>query len=1155
MRLSSVLILAGIMQVSAAVYSQNTRITLSMENKTIKEVLDQIEQVSDVRFFYNSSYPVLNKQVTVEASSRPIEDVLKGMLASADVSYKVMEDNLILIAPKALIQQQIVTGQVRDAETGDPMPGVNITVQGTTVGTISDLQGSYTLTIPSPDAVLQFSFIGYLTENVPAGGRVRIDVDLKPEVSVLREVVVTGYSVERKKDIIGSVAVVNTSDMVSTPTSNVGVQLQGRVAGITIGSDGAMGGLAKVRIRGFGSFGASEPLYIIDGVPGSIDALNPNDIESIQVLKDAASSSIYGARAANGVLIVTTKKGKANTLNVNLDSYYGLNYVSKSSFPDLLDARQYGEWYWQSMRGAGINPGESSWRHHQYGTGLNPVIPEYIWAGGKPGTDLEELRVSNPAEFAELTDPANYDFATHQIVKAGNTDWFKEVYKTAPIQNHQLTISGGSKDAVFLLGLNYFDQESTADRYSFFKRYSVRANSSFKIGKYLEIGENLQVSDEKFRNVSNQADVWTSPALLPIYDIMGNPTGSIVPGMINTSQGRNPVTEPWRNRFDHNGRSSFFGNAYVQLNPVKNLFFKSNFGYNYSMLERRDLSQATYEYSTNTTINSLLWNWTKKDAWVWTNTMNYSIDIQNNAFKVLLGTEAIDDLTRFISATRNNFSIQDSEPFLVLNAGTGAQINSGSYVQSKLFSVFGRLDYSYADQFYVNATLRRDGSSKFGKDSRFGYFPAFAAGWRISSLSFMKSLSWLDDLKLRASYGIIGNQSGLAPENQYSSFVSDLREAYPLAGGNNLYLSSVTSRLGNPIAKWEKAVTTNVGFDASILSGKLMLNVDYFIKDTENLLVVNQPPYTGPNVTQPSINVGNIRNKGIEINLVNRGQIAGAVDYEVTANLGSYKNEARKVLDNDDATINGVSNRLGVVTLTQTGYPISFFYGYILDGFFNTQQEVDEYLARNTTTWIPPKVGRWKIKDVSGPDGVPDGQINAYDRTYLGDPHPDFQLGLNIALMYKNFDFTTFVFWNQGGHVFNYNRYNVDFNTYMYQRSARMLNDTWRPDHQNALLPALDINDSYSNLYATNYYVESATYVRMRNVQLGYTFSENILSRIGAKKIRVYLQAQNLFTITNKNFSGLDPGVSIKGDDLGMGVISTETPTPKQVLFGLNVTF
>lgn len=1060
---------------------------------------------------------------------------------------------LIAVLQIVTAQELVITGRTTDGMSGEVLQGVTVQVKGTSVSAISQLDGTYSIVFPSGQTTLVFSFEGYQTREIAVAGQKVIDVGLTAEMKTLEEIVETGYSTERRRDIVGSVSVVNTEQTLNTPSGSVVSQMQGRVSGLTISSDGSIAGQSKIRIRGFGSFSGSDPLYIIDGVPGSIDRLNPNDIQSIQVLKDAASASVYGARAASGVVVITTKQGQQGAVKVNVDYYYGINYTSKKDFPDLLDAQELGELYWLQMKGAGRQYGDPNWSHLQYGSGPEPVIPEYVLVndhGNKMGgAILEAMKVSDPAQFASLVDPANYDFKTHQIVRSANTDWFDEVYNPAPVQNLQVTASTGSDRGTFVLGLTYFSRKGTADKYSFNRRYMLRANTTYNILNFIKLGENLQVSFTQARNAESTRGAWGIPSFCPVYDIGGMPAGTAVPTLI-ANAGTNPVTTPWRNRFDGSYTYSIFGNAFTEIKFLRDFLFRSSFGIDFYTSMSKNMSQITYENTDNSTPpNSLSWGSSYSSAWTFTNTVTYSKNLGSHSIKLLVASEAINNFGQNLQGQRTDLLIDDSDDFLVLDAGTGTQTTSGTISHSGLFSVFSRLDYGYADKYILNATVRRDGSSKFGKNYRFGYFPAVAIGWRISGEKFMEGLTWLSDLKLRASYGIIGNQTGLSNENQYTTYEQTLSESYPIQGANNMIAQSfTTSRLGNEDTRWEKSVSLDAGLDASLFSNAFSITFDYFVKETRDLLVMSQPPKTSPNVTQPYINVGTIKNTGVELTLTYRNNIAGAVEYEVSGNISAYRNEVLKVLDDPETVLVGGNTGMGSVCLTKQGNPISFFYGYKIAGFFNTQQEVDDYITSTNNTWLPPAVGRWKIQDING-----DHIINDLDRTYLGSPHPDFQVGLNLSLSYRSIDFDAFLFWNQGGNLFNSIRRDIDFNTNLHNRSSRMLTDSWTPEHTDALLPKLDINDTYSNKYVTDYYVEDASYLRLKQVTMGYTFPATLINRVRLSKLRVYLQAQNLFTFTK--FSGMDPGVNISGSDLGMGIYSGGNPTPKQILFGVNVGF
>lgn len=1175
MKLTLMISLVAVLQTLAGVsYSQTTTLSINLKNATVQSVLQQVEDQSEFYFLYSRSLINVDRTVDVQLKDAKITEILDVVFAGADVAYKV-DGRQIVLSKKSesqafeIQQAKTISGKVTDPD-GGPLPGVTVVVKGTTTGTITDGDGVYKLGNLPANAVLQFSFVGLRMQEILVGDKTTLNVVMLEETTDLSEVVVTGYTVEKKKDIIGSVSIVNTEDMLSTPSGNVSSQLQGRVAGLTVNADGAPGASNKVRVRGFGSFNGSEPLYIIDGVPGSIDRLNPNDIESVQVLKDAASASVYGARAANGVIIITSKQGKVGKVKITVDSYYGINYFSNSNFPDLLNAQEWGELYWKAMAGAGRSVGAANWKHDQYGTGATPVIPEYIFVNNNGtklgGTALEAMKTSNAAQFASLTDPANYNFKSHQIVKSADTDWFDETFNAAPVQNHQVTASGGSDAGTFVLSLNYYDENSTADEWSYYKRYTLRSNSVFNVSKKIKFGENLQLSYNKDHNGALASAAWTFHPMIPVYDIMGRPASSAAPGLVAVGDtGRNPVTEPWRNRFDYNETYGIFGNVFLEVNPLKNLTARTSFGLDNYSRQSVDFTQKTYEHAENTTANSLVETWNRMNTWTWTNTMNYSVTMGQNTFKLLLGAEAIQYKLNVMTGTRAGYEIEDDTNLLVLNAGTGAQSNTGYFVRNTLFSLFSRFDYSLKDRYIFNATIRRDGSSKFSKDNKYGYFPSAALGWRITGEEFMKNIRWISDMKLRASWGIIGNQTGLSENNQYGTYQIVDTEGYAVSGSNASYSTSLSPySVANSNAKWEKTVTTNVGVDATLFDGGVTVNLDYFIRKTNDLLVQNQAAYTGwgSTVVQPYVNVGSLENKGIEINIAKRGTIAGDLKYDVSANFTKYKNMATKVLDNPNATLQGGSTRLGYVNLTKAGYPISYYYGYKIDGFFNSADEVAAYNATNKT-WFVPKVGGWRIKDVSGPNGTPDNVVNDFDKTYLGSPHPDFQMGLNLSLNYKAFDFSAFVFWNQGGQLFNFSRYNVDFMTFQYNRSARMLYNSWTPENHNAKLPILDVNDTYSNKYVTDYFVEDATYVRLKTLQLGYTIPASITSRWKIEKLRIYAQAQNLFTITN--FSGLDPagsftnGTNTSGvtatDDLSMGVVNNVTPTPKQILFGINLSF
>jgi len=1133
----------------------------------------------------NLKKPLKRFKVTKVAIS-PLMSALFIIGISAAFTGQVRAAN-----PGGFYIQTPVTGVVRDG-SGQPVPGVSVVIKGSKTGTITDMNGKFSIAA-QPNSILVFSYIGYIAQEVTVGTKTALDVKILEDVGNLNEVVVTGYTTEQKKDILGSVSIVNAADLQSTPTGNVTSQLQGRSPGVTVSGDGSLDGGAKVRIRGFGSFTGSEPLYVIDGVPVSpntatagsragsttsaIDNLNPNDIASVQVLKDAASASIYGARAANGVVIITTKKGKSGAAKVSVDAYTGINYVSSGSFPKLLNAQQMGDLYWKQMEGAyastgnpAYQPGGASWKHDQYGSGARPVIPEFILVNNNGsrigGAALEKMRTSDPALFASLTNPANYNLRTHQIVRSADTDWFDEVYNPAPISNIQVGATGGSDNGNYALSLNYMTRENTAAKTNTFDRYTLRANSNFKIKENIRFGENIQISYSKMSGNSRPDGAgpraaWVMQPLIPVYDIMGNPASSAAPQLVSTNDpGRNPITESYRNRFDNTENYGIFGNVYTEVDIIKGLTARTSFGIDYSARNAKDVNPVTYEHAENTATNSISNRKNFSNTWTWSNTLTYATTFkEKHDLKVLVGTEAIKSYAEDLFAQRLGLALnlEDDPNFQIINAGVGAQTNSGGFRRSTLYSMFSRVDYSYAGKYLLNATVRRDESSKFSKNNRVGYFPAVAAGWRISSEEFMKDVKFLTDLKLRGSYGIIGNQSGLPNENQYNVYVSSLGQGYPLTGAQSVANDSYTlGSVGNPNAKWEQNTTTNIGLDASMFNGTVNFTVEVYQKNTKDLLVRNQAPVTGTMAVQPFLNAGDMRNRGIDLGISKNGEFKSGFTYDVALTFSKYKNEVTRVMDNPLATIIGESTRLnGSPSITMVGQPIGSFYGYKLDGFYNSQADVDVFNAKynpngTTTPWIPAEVGNWKIKDVNG-----DGIINALDRTILGSPHPDFQSSLNLSAGYKNFDFTAFLFYSKGGQIFNLSRFNTDFNTFQFNRSERMLKESWTPElGNNAKLPKLNVLDTYSNSNVTDYYLEDASYLRLKTVQVGYTLPTRLVSRLKMEKVRVYVQAQNLFTVSKATV--LDPDAGLNGDvDTSMGVIANTLPTPKQVLFGISVGF
>ncbi|WP_091538912.1 SusC/RagA family TonB-linked outer membrane protein [Thermoflexibacter ruber] len=1048
--------------------------------------------------------------------------------------------------------QKRVSGKVTDSDGGAALPGVTVLVKGTSSGTATDADGNYSISVPAGSSdVLVFSFVGYKTQEVAIGNQSTINVSLVADVTALQEVVVTGYGTEQKKDIIGAVAVVSTKELLATPAGNITQQLQGRAAGVVIGTSGAPGAGAKVRIRGFNSFGGNDPLYIIDGVPTTApNAFNPQDVESLQVLKDATAASIYGARASNGVVIITTKQGKAGRPKLSYDTYYGMQSVNR--FPELLNPTQYGELLWTQFRNAGQTP-----THPIYGSGPTPVIPEFLVAGPDVGVNS-----NNPNTNPALYNVTDFSRPIHQITRANRegTDWYKEIFKNAPIQSHQISASGGTDAATYSLGLNYFNQRGVVI-HTGYERFTVRANTMFKPKDRIRIGENMQISYEEL--VGTQADnpdalltgeggaiaqAYRMQSIVPVYDINGNFAGTRGAGLGNASS---PVADQARSKDNKNFAYRIFGNVFAELDILKDLTFRSSFGLDFTTRYRQAYGFRTFERAENTASNSYSERNDWGRSWTFTNTLTYKKTFaEDHNVKVMVGTEAIKINGRGVGGSRINFFVDDPD-FRVLDRGQPVGQNNFSYgFRESLYSLFGRADYTFKDRYLMNITVRRDGSSKFGPENRFGVFPAIGLGWRISQEEFMKDITWITDLKLRGGWGQVGSQNNVSAANQYSFYRSTPgNSSYDITGSStNVVAGFDLDRIGNLATKWETGVMTNIGIDATLFDGKWDINAEWYTREAKGLLIGRQAPFTEPDAAQPAINVGNVRNRGIDLAITNRGNITEDLRYTATLTVTRYKNEVLNIDGNPRTFFTGGDTRFGNVTRTQQGLPVSVFWGYIIDGFFNTESEATA--APNQP--IRKKVGGWKLRDING-----DGVVNADDQTNIGSPHPKLQTGLNVELAYKGFDFSMFLFWNYGNSIFNYNRWWIDFNSFQGNRSTRMLNESWTPQLGNAAkLPILDVSDNQSGNIPSTYYIESGSYLRMRTMQLGYTIPKSLLNKVGIASARAYIQGQNLFTVTP--YSGTDPDVALQNNnqgDLGLGVDRGLFPNSRQLLIGINIGF
>ena len=1009
-----------------------------------------------------------------------------------------------------------ITGKVSD-ESGNPLPGVSVVIKGTTTGTVTDSDGEYQIKINGNAQTLVFSFIGMETKEIDIANQSVIDVTLEEESTWLSEVVAVGYGIKQKKDLTGAVSVVEVEDISNIPVAGVDQMMQGRVAGVNIIGDYAPGGGVSVRVRGFSTVRNNDPLYIIDGVPveSGINMINPNDIESLQVLKDAASASIYGSRAANGVIIITTKKGSKEEATINFDTYVGIQSAAKQLTP--LSAREYGDLLWEAHYNDGKTPANDI-----YGSGPSATIPQFLDASNKvPSTDL---------------------------------NWVDEIMQNALVQSHNLNISKGKDDSFYNLSLGYYNQEGII-KYTDFERVSVRFNSKSTFFDRLVIGENLSLAHSwSNRTTTNSVlggvvyDAYKYPSIAPVYDVDGNFAGAFL------SDIRNPLARLYHSKDNTYKQLKLFGNVFAELELIDGLVLKTNFGIDYGTNYRRNFNPKFQETGAHnpSTISTLSNNYSQRFEWVWTNTMNYSAVFDKHQVDVLAGMESIESTYEYFNASREGFPYEE-ENFRFLNAGDGgSQKNSGSGSRWSLISYMAKADYIYDQRYLASFTFRRDGSSKLGNNN-WGNFPAFSLGWRVSEEDFFTK-DKISNLKIRFGWGQNGNQD-VPPYATIESYYSNpYYSNYAIDGAQTSVNNGFTqTRNGNIDLKWETTTQTNFGFDLGFLNNRLNFTADYFIKNTKDLLLERPlPPIAGGTNQTVWDNVGEMQNKGFELLIDYQSKYVNNFSWNGSLNFSKVENELTSLPD-DIEFIALPSAYLHSVNFDQetsrsmVGQPISSFFGYRSLGIFQNQSEIDAHKVQPNA-----QPGDLRFEDVDK-----DGDLDGDDRDFIGNPHPDFTVGLNLGAQYKNFDVSLFLNGTVGNDVWDLTRYYGDFfNLSAYNKLDRTL-DAWSTENPNGTVPRLSLDDPNNNIRPSSYYISDASYLRLKTLTIGYTFNE-LAQKLKASNMRVYVQAQNLFTITG--YEGLDPEVGLQSyssehRNLDIGVDRGLYPPSRTFMVGLNLNF
>ncbi len=993
-----------------------------------------------------------------------------------------------------------VSGTVVSGSDNLPVIGASVVETGkSTNGAATDIDGNFHLNVPE-GASVTVSYIGYKSVTMKAEPQMRIVLEENNEM--LDEVVVTGYSTQRKADLTGSVAVVRTDELKTTADPDPMRALQGKVPGMTITANGSPSGVGTVRIRGIGSFNSSQdPLYIVDGVPTTraLNSLNTNDIESMQVLKDAASASIYGSRASNGVVIITTKQGKKNDkVRVDFSANLTAQFYTKQSKMKLLNSAGYASAMAQAALNDGLDPVAYA---SNYGLDLNA-------AGGTP------ITVWNPAmnQYVNYSVGGLYDgfVNANKTMRYSDTDWLDEISRTGFSQSYDLSVSHANDKHSAMFSLGYKKNNGIIE-YTDFQNISVRLNSSYNINKYVTVGENFTVTYSSQVDVAPMENALKMAPIIPVYEVDGTTFSGPVGSM---SDRQNPLREAYDNRDNHLDYWRMFGNAYVDVKPFKGFTFRSNFGIDYYSSFINSMTHTYHSDRVSNDIAKTTLSHNNEVNWTWSNTINYNFNIAGqHTFNVLLGAELNKQTVIDFSAYSEEYALETPD-YMWPNAATGAMSNNGAKVGYRLASFFGKIDYNWRDLVLASFTLRRDGSSRFGKDNRWGTFPAATVGFRISQL--LKK-DWLTDWKIRASWGRTGNQA-IDNNAQFGLYVVDYgldrvtSTAYDLyLQGSGLFPSGYrATQLANPNLKWESAEQFNVGTDFTLLNGSLYGSIDGYVKDVDDMLI--NPAYLGALGEGGAswLNGPSLRNWGMEFSVGYRKDFACGLGIDVTANADFFRNRVTYL----PSTTTGSYAHTTTEDLVQSRQPYGSIVGYVANGIFQNQAEVDASGQANA------RVGGLKYADLDG-----NGVITDADQTWIYDPVPKFSYGLNIALNYKNFDLS--MFW-QGvcdKDVYNNQKFQTDFwgvNDPGSNKGERVL-DAWTTANTGSTIPALSTMNTADEGRASSYFVENGSYLKLRTLQFGYSLPQSLLSKIKLSNARVYVSGQNLLTIKSKSLTCTDP--------------------------------
>ena len=1009
---------------------------------------------------------------------------------------------LLMIAVIAQAQNISVRGTVLSNTDDEPLIGASVVCEATKAGAATDIDGNFQIVVPE-GTELTVSYVGFITTTVKAQDNMTIRLAENSEL--LDEVVVVGYQTVRKADLTGAVSVVSTKSLETSSDTDPMRALQGKVPGMTITANGSPSGTGAVRIRGIGSFNASQdPLFVIDGVPttATLNSLNMNDIESMQVLKDAASASIYGSRAANGVIIITTKKGKERQdkkVNVSFSANLTAQFYSSQATMKLLDTPGYATAMAQAALNDGIDPVAYA---SGYGLNLN----------ASSGYPISVYDIAN-SKYVNYTVNGQYDgfINNKRTMMMSDTDWLKEISRTGFSQNYDAAVSTASEKGTAFFSLGYRKNEGIL-KYTNFENIAARMNSSYNISPVVSVGENFTLTYTKQVDCQPMENALKMPSTIPVFETDGvtyaGPVGSM-------ADRQNPLRELAFNKDNALNVWRLFGNAYIDIKPVKGLVLRSNFGLDYDAAFIHSYNYTFHSDIVNNDTNSTTLSQANDAKWTWTNTANYNFTLnKDHAFTVLAGMEMFRQSRIDFSAHNEDYDIETPD-YMYPDASSGVERATGNKSAYALISFFGKVDYNWRDLLLASFTIRHDGSSRFGSNNRYGTFPAATLGYRISENIKEK---WLNDLKIRLSWGKTGNQA-ISNTARYALYIADYGNDRVTSTAYDLLLQQsgifpsgyLASQTANPDLKWETTIQYNAGIDYSVLNNRLFGTVDAYIKDVKDMLI--SPAYLGSMGEGGAswLNGPSLRNWGMEFLIGWRDELQCGFGYKASLNLDFFRNKVTYL----PSTTTGSYAHTTTENLVQSRQPYGSIVGYVFDGLFQSQEEVLAYGQDNA------RVGGMKYADLNG-----DGKITPDDQTWIFNPVPDLSFGLNLEFNYKNFDLQ--MFWQGviGQDVYNNQKFQNDFWSVTdagSNKGVRVL-DAWLPGvNTNSTIPMLTTNNTGDEGRTSSYFVENGSYAKLRTLQLGYSLPSKLLSKLRMTKARVYLSGQNLLTIKSNSLTCSDP--------------------------------